>query len=72
MILSSLTSGAPGVITDLSAPIFGILGVIGFAIFAIGGKSDSDGQGTNSSPYLREKVSSPNPKAEVNENWISS
>ena len=53
MILSSLTTGAPTVITDLSAPIFGILGLIGFAIFAIGGKSDNDGQGTNSSPYLK-------------------
>ena len=52
MIFSSLTTGAPSAITDLSAPIFGILGIVGFAIFAIGGKKDSDGQGTNSSPYL--------------------
>ncbi len=52
MFFSSLTDGAPSVITNLSAPIFGMLGLIGFAIFAIGGKQDSDGQGTNSSPYL--------------------
>ncbi len=55
MIFSSLTTGAPAAITELSAPIFGILGVIGFAIFAIGGKKDSDGQGTNSSPYIEAK-----------------
>ena len=55
MIFSSLTSGAPSAITNLSAPIFGILGIIGFAIFAIGGKQDSDGQGTNSSPYMQDK-----------------
>lgn len=54
MILSSLTTGAPSAITELSAPIFGILGLIGFAIFAIGGKKDNDGQGTNSSPYLKD------------------
>ncbi len=53
MIFSSLTTGAPSAITDLSAPIFGILGIAGFAIFAIGGKKDNDGQGTNSSPYLK-------------------
>ncbi len=53
MLFTSLTTGAPGIITDLSAPIFGILGVIGFAVFAIGGKQDNDGQGTNSSPYLK-------------------
>ena len=53
MVISSLTSGAPSLITDLSAPVFGILGLIGFLIFAIGGKQDSDGQGTNSSPYLK-------------------
>ncbi len=53
MLLSSLTTGAPAAITDLSAPIFGILGVIGFAIFAIGGKRDNDGQGTNSSPFIK-------------------
>ena len=35
------------------APLFGILGLVGFLIFAIGGKQDSDGQGTNSSPYLK-------------------
>ena len=54
MFFSSLTSGAPSAITDLSAPIFGVLGLIGFAIFAIGGKKDSDGQGTNSSPYIKD------------------
>ncbi len=52
MLLSSLSSGAPAAITSLSAPIFGILGLAGFAIFAIGGKRDNDGQGTNSSPYI--------------------
>ena len=59
MFFSSLTTGAPSAITELSAPIFGILGVIGFAIFAIGGKKDNDGQGTNSSPYLKESVQVP-------------
>ncbi len=67
MILSSLTSGAPSVITDLSAPIFGILGVIGFAVFAIGGKQDSDGQGTNSSPYLKASGSAGKAKPEATE-----
>ncbi len=52
MLFTSLTTGAPAAITDFSAPVFGILGVIAFAIFAIGGKQDNDGQGTNSSPYL--------------------
>ena len=52
MILSTIAEGAPAAITSLSAPILGILGLIGFAIFAIGGKSDNDGQGTNSSPYI--------------------
>ncbi len=64
MIIASLTTGAPSAITNLSAPIFGILGVIGFAIFAVGGKSDSDGQGTNSSPYLSNSKSSSKPKSE--------
>ena len=54
MLISSLTTGAPSVITELSAPIFGILGIIGFGIFCIGGKNDSDGQGTNSSPFLND------------------
>ena len=67
MIFSSLTSGAPSVITDLSAPIFGILGVIGFAVFAIGGKQDSDGQGTNSSPYIKSSGSIKKAKAEASE-----
>ena len=67
MIFSSLTSGAPSVITDLSAPIFGILGVIGFAVFAIGGKQDSDGQGTNSSPYIKASSSDRKAKAEASE-----
>ena len=53
MFFSSLSTGAPAAITSLSAPILGILGVIGFAIFATGGKSDNDGQGTNSSPYIK-------------------
>ena len=59
MIFSSLTTGAPAAVTNLSAPIFGILGVAGFAIFAIGGKQDSDGQGTNSSPYLNKSSAQP-------------
>ena len=37
----------------LSAQICGILGVAGLAIFIIGGKQDNDGQGTNTSPYLK-------------------
>ncbi len=52
MIISSITSGAPALITDYSAQIFGILGIAGFAVFALGGQKDNDGQGTNSSPYL--------------------
>ena len=52
MILSTITSGAPSLVTNYSAPIFGILGLAGFSIFAIGGQQDNDGQGTNSSPYL--------------------
>ncbi len=67
MFLTSLTTGAPSAITDLSAPIFGILGVIGFAIFAVGGKSDSDGQGTNSSPYLKSSKLSSKAKPESQE-----
>ena len=67
MIFSSLTTGAPAAITDLSAPILGILGVIGFAIFAIGGKSDNDGQGTNSSPYLKEAQQTKKVKSEGSE-----
>ena len=67
MVFSSLTTGAPSAITDLSAPIFGILGVIGFAIFAIGGKQDSDGQGTNSSPYIKASVPSPTIKEDPSE-----
>ncbi len=67
MILSSLTTGAPSAITNLSAPIFGILGIAGFAIFAIGGKQDSDGQGTNSSPYLHNSVPTQNSKSEISE-----
>lgn len=59
MLLSSLTTGAPSAITDFSAPILGILGLVGFAIFAIGGKKDNDGQGTNSSPYLKNSTSAP-------------
>ncbi len=58
MILASLTTGSPSVITELSAPIFGVLGIIAFAVFAIGGKQDNDGQGTNSSPYLQNSASS--------------
>ena len=58
MILASLTSGSPSVISNFSAPIFGILGIAGFAIFAIGGKQDSDGQGTNSSPYIKDTSAS--------------
>ena len=54
MLISSITTGAPSVIAELSAPIFGMLGIIGFGIFAIGGKNDSDGQGTNSSPFLKD------------------
>ena len=53
MIISSISSGAPSLITSLSAPILGILGLVGLAIFAIGGKADNDGQGTNSSPYIK-------------------
>ncbi|WP_320675084.1 hypothetical protein [Prochlorococcus sp. MIT 1341] len=53
MLFLSLSSGAPAAITSLSAPILGVLGLIGFAVFAIGGKQDNDGQGTNSSPYLK-------------------
>ncbi len=68
MIFSSLTTGAPTAVTSLSAPIFGILGVIGFAVFAIGGKQDNDGQGTNSSPYLQEQaVSKTKTKAQQSE-----
>ncbi len=63
MILASLTTGAPSAISNFSAPIFGILGIVGFATFAIGGASDSDGQGTNSSPYLDEQASVINSKA---------
>ncbi len=66
MILSSLTTGAPSAVTDLSAPIFGILGIIGFAIFAIGGKKDSDGQGTNSSPYLANSIKEISPESSSN------
>ena len=53
MLLASLTTGAPSAVTNLSAPIFGILGLIGFIVFAVGGQKDSDGQGTNPSPYLQ-------------------
>ena len=35
------------------AQVCGILGVIGFAVFVIGGSRDDDGQGTNSSPFLK-------------------
>ncbi len=67
MIISSLTTGAPSVIRSLSAPIFGVLGIIGFAVFAIGGKQDSDGQGTNSSPYIQDSPSSSKIKVDSNE-----
>ena len=67
MIFSSLTTGAPSAITDLSAPIFGILGVLGFAVFAIGGKQDSDGQGTNSSPYIKASTTKSKVPSETNE-----
>ena len=67
MIFSSLTTGAPSAITDLSAPIFGILGLAGFAIFAIGGKQDSDGQGTNSSPNLNPVTKAPKANTESND-----
>ena len=40
--------------STFSAQFFGILGVIGIAIFVIGGKQDDDGQGTNSSPYINQ------------------
>ena len=33
----------------MSAQICGILGVLGLAVFVIGGKQDNDGQGTNPS-----------------------
>ncbi len=62
MIIAALTTGAPSAISDLSAPICGILALIGFAIFAIGGKRDSDGQGTNSSPFLQTSTATPKPK----------
>ena len=67
MFISSLTTGAPSAITNLSAPILGILGVIGFAVFAIGGKSDNDGQGTNSSPYLNSSTKAKSVEPEVKE-----
>ncbi len=67
MFISSITTGAPGLITDLSAPIFGIIGLAGFAVFAIGGKKDNDGQGTNSSPYLNTKASSSQTISETTE-----
>ena len=61
MIFSSITAGAPAMVTNFSAQICGILGEVGFLIFAIGGKQDSDGQGTNSSPYLK----SPKPSSKA-------
>ncbi len=67
-MLASLTTGSPSAITDFSAPIFGILGIICFAIFAIGGKQDSDGQGTNSSPYLQDLSSTTQATTDRSEN----
>ena len=39
--------------STFSAQFCGVLMLAGLAIFAIGGKQDNDGQGTNSSPYLK-------------------
>ena len=53
----------------VSAQVCGLLGLIGIAIFVIGGKQDNDGQGTNPSIKKPWETAAPSsPKVEASEN----